>query len=228
MQCVILAAGRGTRMGRLTDNRPKPLLSVGGKNLIERKLEVLPREIGEVIIIVGYLGEMIESRFGSVFGGRTIRYAVQENIVGGTADALWAAKELLRDRFLILNGDDLYAAEDIAVMIATDGWVVLGQKVEGPTSGGKLVVDAQGNVTDITEGTHPGTLLLNTNAFVLDTRIFGVEPVAKAPGSHELGLPQTVLWATKALDIPLRAVEATRWVQITSPEDLETAATILA
>lgn len=223
MQCVILAAGRGTRMGKLTDNRPKPLLAVGGKDLIERKLGVLPAEIDEVIMIVGYLREMIESRFGESFGGRKMRYAVQENIVGGTADALWAAKDLLHDRFLILNGDDLYAAEDLAAMIAGEGWSVLGQKAEGPKSGGKLVVDDAGLVIDIAEGTHPGTLLLNTNAFALDTRLFGVEPVPKAPGSREMGLPQTVLWATKALGIPLRAVEATRWVQITAPEDLETA-----
>lgn len=222
MQCVILAAGRGTRMGTLTDNRPKPLLAVGGKDLIERKLAALPPEIDEVIIIVGYLGEMIESRFGSLYAGRRICYAVQENIVGGTADALWQAKELLHDRFLILNGDDLYAAHDLSAMIAGVEWTVLGQKVEGPKSGGKLVVE-NGLVTDIAEGTHTGTLLLNTNAFALDTRIFGVEPVAKAPGSHELGLPQTVLWATKALSIPLRAIPATRWIQITAPEDLEMA-----
>lgn len=228
MQCVILAAGRGTRMGRLTDNRPKPLLAVAGKDLIERKLEVLPPEIDEVIVIVGYLREMIESRFGERFAGKAMRYAAQENIVGGTADALWKAKEMLRDRFLILNGDDLYAAEDLAAMIAGDEWTVLGQKAEGPKSGGRLVVSESGEVTDIAEGTHAGTLLLNTNAFALDTRIFGVEPIPKAPGSRELGLPQTVLWATKALGIPLHAVEATRWIQITAPEDLKTAEAALS
>jgi len=58
------------------------------------------------------------------------------------------------------------------------------------------------------------------NAYLLDMRAFHASPVPKAPGSGEYGLPQTVLAAAKQFNIPLHAVEAEFWIQITAPEDL--------
>ena len=54
MKAIILAAGRGTRMGNLTEEIPKPMLLYKGKNLIEYKIDILPEEINEVLIVVGY------------------------------------------------------------------------------------------------------------------------------------------------------------------------------
>ena len=59
MQAVILAAGRGVRMGKLTENTPKPMLSLFGKPMLEWKLEMLPRVIDEVIFVIGYYGSQI-------------------------------------------------------------------------------------------------------------------------------------------------------------------------
>ena len=50
MIAIILAAGRGTRMAPLTDDLPKPMLIVLGKNIIEWKLEALPKEVNEIIL----------------------------------------------------------------------------------------------------------------------------------------------------------------------------------
>jgi len=223
MQAVILAAGRGTRMGELTATVPKPMLKVGDKTLIEHKLDILPQEIDEVIIVVGYLGHVIQQHFGGAYCGKRILYAEQENPTGGTANALWKAKDILQGRFLVLNGDDIYAADDIAACIKEKEWVVLVEEAAGPKSGGKVVLDKQGHVSDIQEGAHEGNLLLNTNTFVLDTRVFAQEPVPKAPGSAELGLPQTVLAACLTQAIDLVPVSATKLIQITAPEDIAAA-----
>jgi NDP-sugar pyrophosphorylase family protein len=220
MQAVILAAGRGTRMGDLTKNRPKPMLEVAGKNLIEWKLEALPTEVDEVIIIVGYLHQLIRDYFKDSFGGRSIRYLQQENIVGGTADALWQAKDMLSDRFIVMMGDDLYVEADIRACIAQPEWALLVQSMHESRSAGAVVVDTAQNILGTEEGEHHGDWLASTNLFVLDTRLFRFDPVPKAPGSSELGLPQTATWVSKCLGIPFAAVPATHWIQITAPEDM--------
>ncbi|MDR3570839.1 MAG: nucleotidyltransferase family protein [Candidatus Pacebacteria bacterium] len=226
MQAVILAAGRGSRMGDLTKGLPKPMLEVAGKTLLEHKFDNLPAEVDEVILIVGYLGSVIHDRFGGIYGDKTLLYVEQENAVGGTADALWQAEDVLRDRFLVLNGDDLYSQEDIARCIApSNEWQLLVTKMEETKPYAKVIMDKQGIVSEIHEaGDHDGGPgYINTAACVLDTRIFEHAPVPKAPGSSELGLPQTMIVAAHEIPVAVHGVAATGWFPVTAPEDLEKA-----
>lgn len=210
-------------MGALTEDMPKPMLSVAGKTLIEHKLEILPNDIDEVIIVVGYLGSVVHNHFGGVYKDKRILYVEQENPIGGTADALWQAAPVLHDRFLVLNGDDLYGRDDI-IRCTThpDDWVFLVEETEDTSTKGKVVLDGQGHVTGIQEGgTHEGGPgLLNTGACVLDTRIFEHPQVPKVPGSPEMGLPQTALVAAREVPVAIYTVAAHGWFPITVPEDL--------
>jgi len=227
MQAVILASGKGTRMRDLTQTVPKPMLTVSGMTLIEHKLNALPSEIDEVILVVGYLGNVIREYFGSEFGGRRIRYVEQETI-DGTASAVWLTKPLITGKFVVLMGDDLYAREDIESCLRKEDWSVLVQSTETMASGGRMVMDDTGHIVAIEEGDHTGKPgLMNTNLFALDQRVFEYHMVPKAAGSDEYGLPQTVLAASIESGIPLAAIEATFWFQITAPEDLERAEAVL-
>lgn len=221
MQAVILAAGRGSRMGKLTDDRPKPMLEVAGKTLLERKFDALPVDIDEIIIVTGYLGNVIREHYGDSYGTRKITYVTQENPVGGTADALWKAKDLLKGKFFVLNGDDLYSTADLEALRTYD-WAILVQRVPDTAGGAKVIIDAEHHVVDIIESSYHsgGEGAVNTASYVLDTRIFEYPQVPKGVGSSELGLPQTVLAASKASAIPLGVVEATGWVQLKNPEAL--------
>lgn len=222
MQAVILAAGKGTRMKELTQSVPKPMLVVNGKTLIEHKLDVLPSDVTEVILIIGYQGDVIREYFKDEFGGRRIRYVEQEDL-NGTAGALWLARPFLTDRFVVMMGDDLYARKDVEACFASPEWSVLAQKTEAMASGGRMVMGESGNIVDIVEGEHTGSGLMNTNMFCLDSRLFEYPMVPKAEGSTEYGLPQTVLAVSRAARISLAAVPATFWIQVTAPEDLEKA-----
>src|SRR3989344_6734161 len=123
MQCVILAAGGGKRMGSLTDGAPKAHLVVSSKTLIEHKLDALPEQIDEVIIVVGYLGSVIHDYLGGSYGDKKLFYEEQDNIVGGTADALWQAKNALSRNILVMMGDDIYGhAENTSCLVADDDW----------------------------------------------------------------------------------------------------------
>lgn len=222
MQAVILAAGRGSRMKNLTEEIPKPMLELAGKTLLEHKFDVLPAEVDEIIIVIGYRGETIQKKFGSSYKGKKITYMVQDAL-DGTAGALWRVRPLLKDKFLVMMGDDIYSAKDIAAC-ALHEWALLVDKVSGARSSGRVEIDTEGDVTTVEEGEHEAEEWWScTNMFALDTRIFSEPPIPKAPGSNEFGLPQTVLAASRGEHIPLKAVPATFWIQITSPEDLESA-----
>lgn len=228
MQAVILAAGKGTRMKELTQATPKPMLTVFGKTLIEHKLDSLPSEVDEVILVIGYQGQVIRDAFGESFGRRTIRYVEQETL-DGTMGALALARPFLTDRFIVMMGDDLYAREDIEACFGNPDWSVLVEDTKTMASGGRMVMSEEGNIIGIEEGDHTGKPgLMNTNLFVLDPRVFEYPMVPKAAGSDEYGLPQTVVAASKVSGIPLQAVMATSWIQITAPEDLAKAERLLS
>jgi len=228
MQAVILAAGRGTRMRELTESTPKALLEVAGRPLLEYALEALPDSVDEVILVVGYLGSRIHDWFGPAYFGKRILYVEMEEL-HGTAAALWAAKDILKDRFIVLMCDDIYAREDVERMTKVQDWALGVEEVRSLTEGGKVVTDKKGRITEIVEGEHDGKPgLISTNLFSLDTRIFQASMVLKAPTSSEYGLPQTTLAACEALHIPLEAIPATKWIKITTPEDLEKAEKLLA
>lgn len=226
MQAVILAAGRGKRMGKLTEELPKPMLQVAGRTLLEHKFDALPDDVHEIVLIVGYLKEKIMERFGGSYKGKRLIYIEQQNIVGGTMDALLQAKDVLHEKFLVMMGDDIYAQEDIRAVLAHE-WALLVARVPDTSVGGRIVEDG-GRVTDILEHSVTGEGFISTNLFALDPRIFAHALVPKAPGSTELGLPQTVLSASRVSGIPLSIVEATEWIQITSPEDIVRAEAVLS
>ena len=219
-QAVILAAGKGTRMLPLTQTKPKPMQEVLGKNLIEWKLEVLPPEVKDIIIVIGYQGEQIRDFFGTEWKGRRIQYAVQEEL-NGTAGALWTARSLLSDpsqQFLVMMGDDLYGKEDFAAMLRHE-FAIAGVEARQREIGGEIQRGQDGTFTGIIEPRHyVESGFINTGLYMLDRRIFDYEPAPIGGSSTEFGLPHTLLLLAR--DFPVAVVGATKWLQVTTPEDL--------
>lgn len=224
MQAVILAAGRGIRMKSLAEATPKALLAIAGKTLLEHKLDALPPEVDEIVLVVGYMGSAIQRHLGGLYKEKRIFYVEQER-QNGTAGALWCARSVLKDSFLVMNADDIYAKEDIVRAIEAKPWAVLGLKVTSLGSAAKIITNKRGRVTGILESAERpnGAGFLNTGLYHLDTRVFKYAMIPKAPESPEFGLPQTLVKA----DLPLTLIPATFWLQITAPEDLKKAEEIL-
>ncbi len=214
---VVLVAGKGTRMLPLTHEIPKPMLKIGDKNLIEHKLELLPEEISEIVFVIGYLGEKIREYFGHEWKGKRIQYVVQHE-QNGTAGALWAAKEALPSRFVVMNGDDIYAQEDFLAML-THTFAICGIEVDHKETGGEILLGRDGKFLGMHEEKHFVTQgLVNTGLYMLDERIFHYPPVPIGGSSTEFGLPHTL--AILATDIPVSVVRTQNWFQVTAPDDL--------
>jgi NDP-sugar pyrophosphorylase family protein len=104
---VILAGGLATRLRPLTEKIPKALVEVAGRQFLEHQIELLKgNSIEEVILCVGYLGEMIEERYGDGEAlGVKIRYSFDGPKLLGTGGAIKKALALLPDAFYVLYGD---------------------------------------------------------------------------------------------------------------------------
>ena len=121
---LILAAGRGERMRPLTDRTPKPLLTVGGRPLIEWHLRALARAgVRDVVVNTAWLEEQFPAALGdgSRWGLR-IRYSMEGRDHGGaleTAGGMKKARPWLGDRFWVVSGDVHVPAFDFAAEAAS-------------------------------------------------------------------------------------------------------------
>jgi NDP-sugar pyrophosphorylase family protein len=110
VKAVIVAGGKGTRLKPYTTVFPKPLMPIGNKPILEIIVRQLKSQnIKDIIILVGYLGELITAFFGdgSKFGVN-IRYSKEEQPLG-TVGGLSLIKDELDDAFIMINGDTLTA-----------------------------------------------------------------------------------------------------------------------
>lgn len=137
MKAVILAAGKGTRLRPLTIDTPKGLVEINSKPLMTHILNSVKEYVTEIIIVVGYLGNLIEEYYENKYESIPIKYVHQEDQLG-TGHALLCAKKYLDDEFLVINGDDIYHREDIEKLSKVK-FGVLGMRVENWQHFGVLV-----------------------------------------------------------------------------------------
>ncbi len=222
MQCVILAAGLGKRMRPLTDERPKPLVSVCGKPLLRHIIESLPSAIDELIIVVGYKGEMIREYCGEEFLGRKVTYVEQKEQTG-TAHALWLAKDLIKGRFLFMFADDIHGKQDIMRAVSYNR-SLLAAPVENPERFGIVVRKADGTLDSLIEKpTHAPSNYASSGVMVLDQHIFEFEP--ETPLNGEYFLSEVIERYARAY--PVAIVEQSLWISVATPEDITKAEKIL-
>jgi len=105
-QAVVPAAGEGTRLRPLTDDRPKGLVEVAGRPLLAHVFDALRPVAGECVVVVGYRGDQVRNQFGSTYRGIDLTYARQPER-RGLADALLQAEPHIDGDFISLNGDNV-------------------------------------------------------------------------------------------------------------------------
>lgn len=181
-----MAAGKSTRMYPVTLTQPKPLIRIANKPILAHQLDQLVGLVKEVILIVGYQSKMIQEMFGYSYRGIAIGYVEQREQLG-TGHAAMQARPYIRDRFILMNGDDLYARKDIEACLQSQ-YALLAQEVEDPRKFGVLTVE-NGLVRDLIEKPEePASNLTSVGLYVTDTRIFKIlDTIPKSPrGEYEV------------------------------------------
>jgi dTDP-glucose pyrophosphorylase len=226
MQAVILAAGKGTRMGTLSDTTPKPMLVIAGKTLLQHKIDRLPDAIDEVIIVVGHKKESIISFFGTRYANKTIRYVTQEG--QGTADALWLTRPFITGPFLSMMGDDVYSADAMKAVMDYP-WAMTVAVAKSGRSTIDIRTTPEGYFYDavVDDIGHGGDVHIDTCLYKFGPELFDASFV-KVPNKEEWGLPHTLFNFLKTSGTPMKVLRDDGWIKVNTPEDLAHAETSLA
>lgn len=180
MKAVVMAGGEGSRLRPLTIRRPKPMVPIAGKPVMEHILNLLKRHgITEVVVTVQYLASNIEDYFGNGSQlGMRITYS-REDTPLGTAGSVKNAEEQLTEPFLVISGDaltdynltDLIAYHREKKSLAT----LMLAHVPNPLEYGVIITNENGHIAQFLEKPSWGEVFsdtINTGIYVLDPKIF--------------------------------------------------------
>lgn len=217
MDCIILAAGKGTRLRPHTNAVPKPLLNVQGRPILDWIIGALP-PVDRLIVVVNYLAEQIDdylAKQSHVKNWATIRQAEPR----GTGDALMSCKgQIHSDRVMVLNGDDLIGREDLKKLSAVP-MGILTHAVTEPESFGIVFADAKGMLAKIVEkptGLKPPQLA-NIGGYLFPKRVFDLTLPLSPRGEYEI----TDAVGQLAAHGGFHVVEANYWLPIGNIEQWE-------
>ncbi len=190
MKAVILAAGKGTRMGPLTENRPKAMLPIANRPLLEHIIiAIRSAGIREFLIVTGYCKEKIKDHFGDGGSlGVDIEYVEQQH-QKGTADAIAAARDSINERFLVTNGDVLTGIPDMKkILDAREEVVMAAKRVESPGQYGILYVKGNKVEKIVEKPEKVLSNLANAGIYVFEPSIFdAIDGTSPSPrGEYEI------------------------------------------
>ncbi len=218
LQAVLLAAGKSTRTYPLTTTRPKPLIPVLGKPLLEHLLGQLQGLVEEAIIVVGYRADAIHVQLGDRFGSLPLRYLEQRD-QRGTADALLQASPLIEDRCLVLNGDDLYHRHDLQAL-SRHRTAILVTPVPDPQN--RAVVTVAGDqVADIVEkpASAPPNSLASVGGYVMERESLDKLREIQLSPRGELELPDFIKLLARSSVVRYHRIEKL-WLPLTYAWDV--------
>ncbi|WP_367259992.1 bifunctional sugar-1-phosphate nucleotidylyltransferase/acetyltransferase [Methanoculleus sp.] len=208
MQAVILAAGEGSRLRPLTRSKPKAMLPVANRPIIEYVIDaLLENGIRDIVVVVGYRKEDVIRHLNRL--DAPIQVVVQERQLG-TADALRAAESEITDDFLVLPGDNYINAESIA-RIKKEQNAMLVAEHPNPSNFGVVVI-RNGLVREVIEKPEDApTFTVSTGVYSFTPDVFSFLRTTEIPDA---------LAAMIASGRRIRAIPADDWQDAIYPWDL--------
>ncbi|MCL4400598.1 nucleotidyltransferase family protein [Candidatus Parvarchaeota archaeon] len=223
-EAVILAAGEGKRMKTGTKeptilNTPKPLLEIGGKPIISRKIEKLLSAGFKVIVVVNHKNKNI---FAEKLKNFPVEYCLQGSD-SGTAAALFAAKDAINeDLFLVLMGDDI-SDIDLERLKASESPIVFGFEVEDVSTYGFIVANETGDITEILEKQKTGRGLANTGIYIMPKSFFDIYTEIKPDPKNGERYLTAAIKPLISRGIKFHVEKIPFWFGINTPEQLKEA-----
>ena len=220
MKAVVLAAGEGQRMRPLTAARPKVMLPIASRPILEHLLnEVKAAGITDFVFVVGYCDKQVRGYFGDgKKWGVKIAYSEQRKQLG-TADAIRMVASIVDGNFLVINGDVIIDRADIKKLIKSTQSTMGVFEVQDPTGLG-IVEISKDKVVGIYEKTQrPPSLMANAGLYLFTPEIFeAINKTEKSPrGEYEITDSLKILMHKKT---GLHYFQLKSWQDFSYPWDL--------
>ncbi len=230
MKAVLLAAGAGVRLMPITATRPKHLIKVGGKPILQFCLEAIKNAgIDEVIIVTHYMGKDIRDYFGDGQKLGLCIYYVEQKAVLGTGNAAGVAEPYIEDDFVLIYGDLLFGQDVVKSVLqlykSGKTAAVMGVvPVDKPESYGIIEFDENKRVRRVVEKPEAGKApsnLANAGIYVFSKQIFETIKQTKASirGEWELTDAVTML-ADEGKTVLAAQLSKDDWFDVGRPWDL--------
>ncbi|WP_137290299.1 UTP--glucose-1-phosphate uridylyltransferase AglF [Natronorubrum halophilum] len=199
MQAVVLAAGKGTRLRPLTDDKPKGMVEIDGEPILTHCFDQLV-DLGadELVVVVGYLKERIIDHFGDEYDGVPITYTHQRE-QQGLAHALLTVEEHIDDDFMLILGDNVFEAnlEDVVRRQKEDradaAFLVEEVPWEDASRYGVCDTNKYGEITDVVEKPEdPPSNLVMTGFYTFTPAIFHACHLVQPSGRDEYEISEAI------------------------------------
>lgn len=186
MKAVILAAGEGKRLRPFTETKPKVMLPVANKPIVEHVVDALAANgIQDIIIVVGYKKESIMQHFKS-YQKVNIQFVTQEKQLG-TAHALMQAAQLIDDSFLVLSGDNIIDDSSIKKALSNSSdFVMLIKEHPHPSKYGVVTIKNNRLITLTKQPEQHSGRLISTGIYKLPSSFFDVVQRFAQRGEYSL------------------------------------------
>lgn len=226
MKAVIMAAGRGLRMGELSNSTPKHLLRVNGRPFIDYLCQrLVAAGFDELVVVVGYQSLRFRSWASTApFPLTLVEQAWGPGIPVGTAKAVAAAHAVVgSEPFLAVGGDNLFSVRDLQKFHASGAPHLIGGLASAhPERYGVLIQDRDGRLRQIVE--KPRTFVgrtVNAAVYRFGPEIFSaIDSIGVSPrGEYEVTDAINILAARQTVTVvPLHDF----WIDFGRPEDIGT------
>lgn len=230
MKGVVLAAGEGERFQPITATRPKHLIEIAGKSIIEHGLKAMKAVgVDEVVIVVHYMADAIRQHLadGSKLGMQ-IDYAMQKAVLG-TGNAVSVVEPYVSDDFLLVNGDLMFSVAALRKVLALHekekpATTMAVVPVQKPEDYGVVEVENEKYVKAVvekpTQEESPSNLA-NAGIYIFSTEIFSKIKRTSASSRGEWEIPDalSILIAEKRPVLAAK-IASSSWLDIGRPWDL--------
>jgi choline kinase len=232
-KAIILSAGQGSRLGHLTDDRPKCLIEFGGRTLLDRQLDTLAANgVGRAVVVTGFRDELVEEALSKRGGGPEVRtvynpfYKVADNL-----GSLFMARDELSGDCLVWNGDTLVSDALMARVIAYERagiCVTIDRKDSYDEDDMKVVVGRDGRLKAIGKRIPKG--VNGESIGLLTFRGDGAERFRDAIEGDMRTPEGTTIWYLRVIhhlaersEVWTFDISGEQWGEVDFPEDVERA-----
>ena len=226
VKALVLAAGQGSRLGKLTEPRPKGLLYVAGMPLLGRILSGLKKAgVQETWIVVGYKADMIREQIGENYAELNIHFIDAKYWKKGNLYSLLAAKGIFHQDFLLCMCDHIFDPQIPKTLTNNESEKALVLAIERVAEEDTKVLEKKGTIFDIGKKINQSNVVIDTGFFLCSPKIFEYAQEAAQEGAAELA--DCVRIAAQNKDTQVVDVSGHLWKDIDTKEDLVRAKRLL-